>query len=122
MTNEIELKLRIEKSDIPSLKHQLATIASESVGVAISKPFTHKTLSVYYDTPELTLFDRGISLRLRRAARKWTQTLKGAGNALSGLHQRMELECELKKGELDFSKIVDPAYTAFFEQPAIQQA
>lgn len=122
MTNEIELKLRIEKSDIPSLKHQLATIASESVDIAISKPSTHKTLSVYYDTPDLTLLDRGISLRLRRAARKWTQTLKGKGNALSGLHQRMELESELKRGELDFNKITDPTYSAFFEQAAIQQA
>jgi len=122
MANEIELKLRIAKSDIPRLKRQLANIAASSLGIQLSKPSTHKTLSTYYDTPDLTLLDRGISLRVRRAARKWVQTIKGAGNALSGLHQRMELESELNSGELDFSKITDAAYSAFFEQAAIQNA
>jgi inorganic triphosphatase YgiF len=122
MANEIELKLRIAKSDIPSLKRQLANIATTSLGVQLSKPSVRKTLSVYYDTPDLTLLDRGISLRIRRAARKWMQTIKGAGNALSGLHQRLELESEIKSGALDFSQITDPTYAAFFEQPALRNA
>lgn len=122
MANEIELKLRIAKSDIPSLKRQLANIATSSLGVQLSKPSACKTLSVYYDTPDLTLLDRGISLRIRRAARKWMQTIKGADHALSGLHQRLELESEIKSGALDFSQITDPTYAAFFEQPALRSA
>jgi triphosphatase len=122
MANEIELKLRIKKSDIPSLKRLLATIEAESTSVQISKPSTHKTLSTYYDTQDLTLLDRGISLRLRRAARKWIQTIKGAGNALSGLHQRIELESEVKSGQLDFSKIVDPQYAKFFNHAVLRNA
>ncbi|HSR02393.1 MAG TPA: CYTH domain-containing protein, partial [Methylophilaceae bacterium] len=78
MTNEVELKLRINKSDIPALKHQLASFASTRNDVQISAPATRKTLSVYYDTPYLSLFDHGLSLRLRHANRKWTQTIKDA--------------------------------------------
>lgn len=122
MANEIELKLRISKSDIPKLKRQLAAIASTSPSVQISKPGTHKTLSTYYDTPDLELLDRGISLRLRRAERKWIQTIKDTSNALSGLHQRRELESEVNSGQLDFSKIADPPYTKLFDHAVLRNA
>lgn len=118
MTNEVELKLRINQSDIPKLKRQLASFASTRSDVQISNPVTQKTLSIYYDTPYLTLFDHGLSFRLRHARRKWTQTIKDAGSALSGLHQRLELEWDVKDGKLDFSKITDPAYLDFLITPA----
>ncbi len=119
MTNEVELKLRIEQSDIPSLKRHLATIGT-STNIQISTPTTHKTLSRYYDTPDLTLLDHGLSLRLRHAGRKWTQTIKDAGNVLSGLHQRLELEWDVKAGGLDFSKITDPTHSAFFNNASLR--
>lgn len=122
MTNEVELKLRINQSDIPKLKYQLASLASARNDVQISTPVTKKTLSIYYDTPYLTLFDHGLSLRLRHAGRKWTQTIKDAGSALSGLHQRLELEWNVKDGQLDFSKIIDPAYLAFFNNASLRNA
>ncbi len=122
MTNEVELKLRINKSDIPALKHHLASFASTRNDVQISAPVTRKTLSVYYDTPYLSLFDHGLSLRLRHANRKWTQTIKDAGNTVSGLHQRLEFEWEVKGGKLDFSKITDPTYQAFFNNNSLRDA
>ncbi len=122
MSNEVELKLRINKSDIPSLKRQLASIAATRNDVQINAPVTHKTLSIYYDTPYLSLFDHALSLRLRYAARKWTQTIKDAGSALSGLHQRLELEWDVKDGKLDFSKITDAAYVDFFNNASLRNA
>lgn len=122
MTNEVELKLRINQSDIPKLKRQLASFASTRSDVQISNPVTQKTLSIYYDTPYLTLFDHGLSLRLRHARRKWTQTIKDAGSALSGLHQRLELEWDVKDAKLDFSKITDPAYLDFFNNASLRNA
>ncbi|MFV1922843.1 MAG: CHAD domain-containing protein [Methylotenera sp.] len=122
MTNEVELKLRINKSDIPVLKRQLASFASTRNDVQVSTPVTRKTLSIYYDTPYLSLFDHGLSLRLRHVDRKWTQTIKDAGSALSGLHQRLELEWDVKDGKLDFSKITDPAYLDFFNNASLRNA
>ena len=117
MSNEIELKLRIAKSDAAHLKHQLSAMSKD---MQSSNPTTRKVLSTYYDTPTLTLLDWGISLRLRRDARKWIQTIKTPGNAVSGLHQRMELESEVANGRLDFSKFSDTAYHDFLSQEALQ--
>jgi triphosphatase len=117
MTNEVELKLSINKSETAKLKRLLSEMSD---GVQISPPLTRKVLSTYYDTPTLTLLDRGISIRLRRASRKWFQTIKATGSALSGLHQRMELESEVANGQLDFSKLTETTYADFFNQNTIQ--
>lgn len=117
MANEVELKLRIAKSDVFRLKHQLSAMSKD---MQISNPTTRKVLSTYYDTPTLSLLDWGISLRLRRDARKWIQTIKTSGNALSGLHQRMELESEVANGRLDFSKFANTAYHHFLSQESLQ--
>lgn len=117
MANEVELKLRIAKSDVLRLKHQLSAM---SKGMQIGNPTTRKVLSTYYDTSALSLLDWGISLRLRRDARKWIQTIKTSGNAPSGLHQRMELESEVANGRLDFSKFNNTAYHHFLSQVSLQ--
>jgi len=117
MGNEIELKLRIAKSDVAHFKHHL--IAMSKV-MQISSPTTRKVLSTYYDTPSLILLHWGISLRLRRDARKWMQTIKTAGNAVSGLHQRIEIESEVANGQLDFSKLSNTIYQDFLRQESLQ--
>jgi triphosphatase len=117
MANEIELKLRINQLDATKFKRLLTSLSGN---VEVSPPLIRNVLSTYYDTPTLTLLDEGISIRLRRDARKWMQTIKDAGSALSGLHQRMELESELKSGYLDFSKITDPTYAKFFSNETLR--
>lgn len=117
MSNEIELKLRIAKSDVAHLKHQLAAMSKD---MQISNPSTRKVLSTYYDTPTLILLHWGISLRLRRDTRKWIQTIKTTDSALSGLHQRMELESEVPNGKLDFSKFTNTDYDDFLSQESLQ--
>lgn len=117
MSNEVELKLRISKSDVAQLKHQLSAMPKD---IQISNAITRKVVSMYYDTPTLALLDLGISLRLRCDAKKWTQTIKSANSAFSGLHQRMELENEVANGQLDFSKFSNTDYNDFLSQETLQ--
>ena len=117
MANEIELKLRIAATDILNLKRHPAIKAAQ-----VRKPKTHKLLSVYYDTPQLTLLDSDISLRLRRISRNWIQTIKDKGGAIAGLHQRKELEEIVASGNPDFSKIIDPELTRIFDVEALRNS
>jgi triphosphatase len=117
MPNEVELKLRIKAADIPRLKNHPA-VQSALVG----KPMTRKLTSIYYDTPALALLDADISLRVRRMSGGWFQAVKGAGHSLAGLHQRMEWEDIIARGEPDFSKITEPALTRIFDNGELRAA
>jgi inorganic triphosphatase YgiF len=117
MANEVELKLRIAKSDIPRLKRHPAIKAAQ-----INKPITRKLLSIYYDTPQLKLLDHLISLRLRRISRDWIQTVKGKGSVMSGLHQRMEIESHVASGQFDFSQIDHTEFSEIFDDEALRNA
>jgi triphosphatase len=57
--------------------------------------------SVYYDTPDLKLQRAGAALRLRRAGRKWLQTLKLPQGAQGALATRAEWEMPAPQGRLD---------------------
>ena len=117
MVNEVELKLRIAAPDILRLKHHPAIKAAQ-----VGKPRTHNLLSIYYDTPQLTLRDLDISLRVRRVSRNWIQTIKGKGGVLAGLHQRQEFEDVIAFGHPDFSKIIDPALTQIFDDQLLRNS
>jgi len=117
MANEVELKLRIATSDIPRLRRHPALKAAQA-----SKPRTHNILSIYYDTPQLTLLDLDLSLRVRRISRNWIQTVKGKGAALAGLHQRKESEDIIAFGHPDYSKIIDPELTRIFDDEALRNS
>ena len=67
MTKEVELKLSILAEDIDHLKHHSAIKKA-----LIGKSKTRTLLSTYFDTPQLTLFDCNITLRIRRVSGLWT--------------------------------------------------
>lgn len=117
MPNEIELKLRIRPRDAAILRRHPAV-----VGASIGQAVTRKLTSIYYDTPQLTLLDAGLSLRVRRMSGQWFQAVKAAGHSLAGLHQRMEWEDIIAAGRPDFSKVVDPALTCVFDDLALRAA
>ena len=117
MANEVELKLRIAAPDILRLKHHSAIKAAQ-----VGKPRTHNLLSIYYDTPQLTLFDLDISLRVRGISRNWIQTIKGRGKVLAGVHQRQEFEDVIAFGHPDFSKIIDPELTQIFDDELLRNS
>ena len=117
MPNEIELKLRIDPAHAPQLRRHPAILA-----YLVSKPVTRKLTSIYYDTPDLQLLDAGISLRVRRMSGGWFQAVKAKGNALAGLHQRMEWEDIIAAGHPDFSKITEPALIRIFDHDNLRHA
>lgn len=117
MSSEIELKLRIAAADIPRLRrHRL--VRQHGIGRAI----TRKLASIYYDTPDLALLKAGISLRVRRMSGGWFQSIKTAGKASGGLHDRQEWEDLLHRGQPDFSKITEPWLRAIFDDTDLRAA
>jgi triphosphatase len=116
MNHEIELKLRLNTSELPLLEKVLAS------NQFISEP-TLKLLNRYFDTPEMGLSQGGAALRIRQQGiletassdsnsrnateilsdERIIQTLKTRGTSSAGLHQRMEWDWPLTKIELDLN-------------------
>ncbi|MEJ0020454.1 MAG: CHAD domain-containing protein [Acetobacteraceae bacterium] len=73
LRNEVELKLLVPSGGLERLREApIITRHARSAGT------TRRLEAVYYDTPERTLFSHGLSLRVRRSGRRFTQTLKRA--------------------------------------------
>jgi len=117
MANEIELKLRISEPDAPKL-HQHPAIMDHLGG----DPWTRQLVSTYYDTPELTLLDAGLNLRVRSMSGGWFQAIKSSGKSIGGLHQRLEWEDLLSKNEPDFSKVTEPHLVNIFADAKLRDA
>jgi len=82
---EIELKLEVGATDVARVKHRLRQLAH-------TKPVVKTLVSIYFDTPDWTLREHGLSLRVRRAGHAFTQTVKSAGDRSVGLYDRGEWE------------------------------
>lgn len=99
MALETELKLRIAPQDADRLaRHPLVQ------AVADSRRLQHLQ-GLYFDTKEEALLQAGVGLRVRLENGRWIQTMKSAGGATSGLHQRQEWECEVEEARPDFSRL-----------------
>ncbi|MBK9573416.1 MAG: CYTH and CHAD domain-containing protein [Rhodoferax sp.] len=89
---EVELKLALPATGPAALLRQLSRVPA----LARRKATTLQLHNVYYDTPEQTLRDLRVALRLRRvgsaATPQWLQTLKVGGAGDSALSQRGEWE------------------------------
>lgn len=115
MATEIELKLLISPADIPRLRrHPL--LKAHATGRAHSRDL----LSIYFDTPDLTLRQQHVALRVRRVGAKWVQTVKGGGGVRAGLHQRGEWEDVVAQDHPDLTKIADPSLLKLFSSAAVR--
>ena len=85
--HEIELKLRLDPADMARLKRSALL-----TGNRLGKPKTSLLMSIYWDTPDLTLAAQGITVRVRAEGRKRIQTVKTAGTRSAALHSRREWE------------------------------
>jgi inorganic triphosphatase YgiF len=117
MANEIELKLCIDESSAPLLNNHPAITER-----LIEAPWTRKLVSIYYDTPDLSLLDAGLNLRVRSMSGGWFQAIKSTGHSLGGLHQRLEWEDLLTQNAPDFNKITEPHLANIFADRKLREA
>lgn len=116
---EIELKLLIAPADVPRLRRFTAP-----AGWTRSAPKAKNLLSIYFDTEDFALRQRGIALRVRRDGHRWIQTVKGGGSVKAGLHSRVEIEAQVAHAHPDFTKIADatnPALAELFASPELRE-
>lgn len=100
---EIELKLSAAPDIIKALAHS-ATIKHGSQGDGIVKQLE----STYFDTPDLRLRSRGISLRVRKDGGHYIQTMKTAGGAGGAIARRGEWETPVVGPLPDLAAINEP--------------
>ena len=100
---EIELKLGLDAGQERALRRSQAAM-DMSTGPAR----TQSLVNTYFDTPDRALSKAGIALRIRRAGRKWLQTVKKKPDQIvSGLSDPIEDEVPLPRNALDLSLIRD---------------
>lgn len=109
MAEEIELKLTGPAEVLSAVRSHPAVTA-----VACGRARTQHLSSTYYDTAACDLAAAGVALRLRRAGRRWLQTVKGAGAAAGGLHRRVEFEWPLAAPRLDREKLASTPWRKLF--------
>jgi triphosphatase len=95
---EIELKLSIDPTDLDRL---LASTTMAGRGV------TRNLESVYWDTPDLRLMRRAVTLRVRRVGRRHIQTVKDAGVSDGIVSSRGEWETPVGGPAPDLSAVTD---------------
>ncbi len=94
---EIELKLALDPRQASRLQHHPL--------LAATKPSRRRLHSTYLDTPDWDLLQRRIAFRLRKAGRRWLQTLKAETVSVGALSQRAEWEMALPRGEQDLERL-----------------
>jgi inorganic triphosphatase YgiF len=99
---EIELKFVIDEP----MAGRLWTRAKE-LKLGSDSRKTRTLRSVYLDTPKHVLKNAGITLRLRRVGRRWTQTVKTKAKLHGALSQVDELESPAPGGRLCLEAIPD---------------
>jgi inorganic triphosphatase YgiF len=92
---EVELKLTVAAADLPRLRRRL-----EQLGRAQRM----RLETIYYDTADGLLAANGFALRIRRAGRRWIQTLKSEDGS-SALARRGEWEWALTRPRLDRARL-----------------
>ncbi|HYP66785.1 MAG TPA: CHAD domain-containing protein [Thiobacillaceae bacterium] len=92
---EIELKLLLPAGSAALLRHPRLNG---------TRPTRQRLHTVYFDTQDFALAKRGVALRVRRAGRRWIQTLKTEANSSGGLSTRIELEVPASGPGIEFDR------------------
>jgi triphosphatase len=99
---EIELKLDVPLHNLPRL-----TASSLLKGASKSAAKPVNLVSVYFDTNELQLRQKGLSLRVRRIGRHHVQTIKQENNGNAALFARGEWEHDVRAKQPDLNAARD---------------
>lgn len=101
---EIELKLRIDPAHVTRLKNAAVLRTVKEGRRLITTPL----VSIYHDTPKLSLARKGLAVRLRKIGTQgWEQTVKASTGTREALPERREWTVMLEKGELDLDAFTD---------------
>src|SRR5437763_8001595 len=97
---EIELKLQVRSEDVARLRDSplLSPSAAESGA-------SRKLESVYYDTADLRLRRKNLTLRVRRQGRRYVQTMKSGSKYQGGALHRDEWEAALTGATPDLAAV-----------------
>ncbi|MCR4377052.1 MAG: CYTH and CHAD domain-containing protein [Rhodospirillales bacterium] len=102
---ELELKFELSMRDVRKL------IAFPAIKAMQGEPLTRQTLrAIYFDTPDLKLSKRGVSLRVRQENRRYVQCVKSDLGADTDLHAtggftRSEWEWPVRSAALDLDTL-----------------
>jgi triphosphatase len=104
MHEETELKLRIPEGAAGSLRRNPVLSALKQ-----RRGSRRNLLTVYFDTPSLSLAKRGVSLRVRHMGARKVQGVKLAnGDDGGAIVRRPELETEIEGDRPEIARIPDP--------------
>jgi inorganic triphosphatase YgiF len=95
ISTEVELKLAASAADLPELKRALVEMSPSSAGS------DSRLISTYYDTPDLALKRRRVSLRVREQDGRFIQTVKTGDPCGGDVLTRGEWEDELAESGPD---------------------
>ena len=117
MNRELELKLALDSNQLDRVRrHPLVR------SLARRRARTQDLDSTYFDTPEHSLREQGMALRVRRIGARRVQTLKVLGNGgASSLQDHLEFEAELDGDTPDLSLIPDESLQDSFAEAGIQE-
>ena len=102
---EIELKLLLPAHARAALERHPALQAPRA-----SAPRTRHEHTIYFDTPDLSLASRGLSLRVRRHGKGRVQTLKSAGDGQTVAAVRGEWQWPVKQDAPDLSRLAETPF------------
>jgi len=98
---EIELKLAVAAKDHARLRR--------SPLLKGKRPEKQQLYTVYFDTPDFELMQRGIAWRLRRVGYHWVQTVKVASRSTGTLSRRGEWEVQVTGNLPDLAVLPEEA-------------
>ena len=99
---EIELKLRVDPQDLARFRNSSAFAGTQA------RATSQDLESVYFDTEDFALRQRGVTLRVRKKGKSYIQTLKIANEHAGGVFSRGEWESPVAGALPDLSAIDDP--------------
>jgi inorganic triphosphatase YgiF len=96
MARERELKLEVEPAAVRVITDWLRAHGAK-------RHTARATRAIYFDTEDLALHNSGITLRIRHAGDRYTQTIKHSAGRASGFFDRAEWACPVEGFSPDFS-------------------
>ena len=110
---EVELKLDAKSSAIDAVRQCISTLSHQHVEPS-------KLTNIYFDTKERQLRQWDMGLRIRGYDDHYEMTIKTAGQAISGLHQRPEYNVDIDSPVLDLAAFPEEIWPEGTDLQALQ--